>query len=130
MRRLIILSTVAAVVVALAAGAAYAGGYFLQCTSVPCIATGDDDLVKERRGNGLRDDIIMKGGDDRIEANGYGNDTDAVNGGTGYDAIFVNDGDTRDSVSSGTSRGGSICYVDARSEAGAGCGSVRIQPPR
>jgi hypothetical protein len=37
----------------------------------------------------------MKGGDDLIIAHFYGNDTDIVKGGSGYDRIYVNDGDTR-----------------------------------
>ena len=37
----------------------------IQCTGIPCYATGKDDLVYERQGNRLRDRIILRAGTTR-----------------------------------------------------------------
>ena len=63
----------------------------IQCTGVPCVATGNDDLVFERIGNGKRDRILLKGGDDQVRANTYGKDKDVIKGTSGFDLIYVND---------------------------------------
>jgi hypothetical protein len=98
-------------------------GEVIRCKTVPCRGTGGHDLIYERKGNGKRDKIIMKGGSDQVRAARYTNDRDVVKGGTGYDLIFVNDGDTRDRVSGG---GRSRCYVDAPSEVVSGCSEVIV----
>ena len=97
----------------------------IQCTGVPCIATGRDDLVFERIGNGKQDRILLRGGDDQVRANAYGNDRDVIRGTSGFDLIYVDDGDTRDRIFGG--KGGDKCFVDARSEAVAGCSRVVVQ---
>jgi hypothetical protein len=97
----------------------------IQCTGVPCYATGKDDLVYEREGNGLRDRIILRGGDDQVRANAYTRDKDVIKGRSGYDLIYVDDGDTRDKVYGG--RGRDKCYVDARSEVVRGCSRIIVQ---
>ena len=51
------------------------------------------------------DEIILRGGNDRI---------------------FVNDGDRLDTANAGQGRS-DVCYVDARSEAGQGCGRVVVK---
>jgi uncharacterized membrane protein len=102
-----------------------AGNQTVQCTGVPCTATGNDDLVLERVGNGLKDRILLKGGDDQVRANTYTNDRDVIKGSAGFDLIYVDDGDTRDRIRGGAGR--DKCYVDARSEAVSGCSRVIVQ---
>ena len=97
----------------------------IQCTGIPCVATGTSDLVLERIGNGKNDRILLRGGDDQVRANTYTNDRDVIRGSRGGDLIYVDDGDTRDRIFGG--RGGDKCFVDARSEAVSGCGRVIVQ---
>ncbi len=102
-----------------------AGNQTIQCTGVPCTATGRSDLVFERRGNGLKDRILLKGGDDQVRANTYTNDKDVIKGSAGFDLIYVDDGDTRDRIFGG--KGNDKCYVDARSEVVSGCSRIIVQ---
>ncbi len=97
----------------------------IQCLGVPCIATGNDDLVFERMGNGKKDRILLKGGDDQVRANTYGNDKDVIKGSSGFDLIYVDDGDTNDRIRGG--RGNDKCYVDARVEIVGGCSVVIVR---
>ena len=97
----------------------------IQCTGVPCIATGNSDLVYERVGNRKKDRIILKGGDDQVRANTYGRDRDVIRGHSGFDLIYVDDGDTRDRIRGG--KGNDKCYVDARSEVVSGCSRIIVQ---
>jgi hypothetical protein len=91
----------------------------VRCTDVlSCVSTGDYDRVLERRGNGLRDDIALEGGNDLVLANKYTRDRDGVRGGTGRDKINVADGDTANG-----GKGRDYCIVDSRSEVGASCAS-------
>jgi hypothetical protein len=62
-----------------------AGNQTIQCTGVPCIATGRSDLVFERIGTGKKDRILLKGGDDQVRANTYGKDKDVIKGRDGFD---------------------------------------------
>jgi hypothetical protein len=96
----------------------------IQCTGIPCVGTGRSDLIFERIGNGKRDRILLKGGNDQVKANTYRRDKDVIKGHSGSDLIYVDDGDTRDRIFGG--RGGDKCYVDARSEAISGCGRVIV----
>jgi len=96
----------------------------IQCTGVPCVASGNSDLVFERRGNGKRDRIFLKGGSDQVRANTYGRDKDVIKGSAGFDLIYVDDGDTRDRIFGG--RGNDKCYVDARSEVVSGCSRIIV----
>jgi hypothetical protein len=61
MPKLVVVSAVAMVFLALGAGVALADDARIQCRSVPCYASGDDDLVLERKGNGKQDEIILRG---------------------------------------------------------------------
>jgi hypothetical protein len=88
-----VVSVVAMVFLALGAGVALADDARIQCKSVPCYASGNSDLVQERKGN---------------------------------DRIYVDDGDKRDTASGGQGNS-DTCYVDARSEAGQGCGRVIVR---
>ena len=127
MRKLMLVVGLALVLVPLTAAAALAAGALIQCTNVlPCVASGDNDRVQEREGDGLRDDIRLKGGKDLVLANKYTRDTDEVSGGTGLDKINVADGDKRDTADGGSGR--DLCIVDARSEA-QNCAQVqRVRP--
>ena len=97
----------------------------IQCIGVPCTASGSDDLVHERVGNGKRDKILLGGGDDQVRADTYRRDQDIIKGSSGFDLIYVDDGDTRDKIYGG--KGNDKCFVDARSEVGGGCSVVRVR---
>jgi hypothetical protein len=126
MRKLVVVSVVAMGFLALGAGIALADDARIQCTSVPCYASGNNDLVLEPKGNGKQDEIILRGGNDLVRANRYTDDKDVVEGGLGNDRIYVDDGDNRDTANAGQGRS-DVCYVDARSEAGQGCGKVIVR---
>jgi hypothetical protein len=102
-----------------------AGNQRIQCTGVPCVASGSSDLVFERIGNGKKDRILLRGGSDQVRANAYGNDKDVIKGSAGFDLIYVDDGDTRDRIFGG--KGNDRCIVDARSEVVSGCSVIRVQ---
>jgi hypothetical protein len=125
MRRIAMIVAVVMALSAFLATVAYAGNQIIQCAGIPCIATGTQDLVKERRGNGLNDKIYLRGGADQVRAGRYTRDRDLIYGGKGFDLIYVNDGDTHDRVRGGA--GGDKCYVDARVEVVSGCGRVIVR---
>ncbi|MBA2714009.1 MAG: hypothetical protein H0U55_10735 [Rubrobacteraceae bacterium] len=125
MRKLILVTVLVLMMVPLVAAAAYAGNQIIRCSGIPCIATGQQDLVYERAGNGLNDKIYLKGGSDQVRANGYTRDRDLIYGGKGYDLIYVNDGDTNDRIRGGA--GNDKCYVDSRREVVSGCSSVIVR---
>ena len=117
-----------AVVVALSAffaTAALAANQIIRCAGIPCWATGKSDLIYERKGNGLNDRILLRAGNDQVRANGYTRDRDVIRGGSGFDLIYVNDGDTNDRIRAGT--GNDKCYVDAPIEASSSCGAVIVR---
>ncbi len=103
-----------------------AGNQTIQCTGVPCTASGRSDLVFERQGVGKKDRILLKGGDDQVRANTYGADRDVIKGHDGFDLIYVNDEDTLDRIYGG--KGNDKCYVDARKEAVSGCSRIIVSP--
>jgi hypothetical protein len=99
----------------------------IQCRTIPCMATGNHNMVYERIGNRKNDRIILKGGDDQVRADLYGKDKDVIKGNLGSDLIRVNDGDRRDRIFGG--KGNDKCYVDARSEVVGGCTRIiRVRP--
>jgi len=125
MRKLTMVVAMVVMLVPLIAAAAFAADQLIQCQAAPCYGSGNDDKILERKGNGVFDKIIMKGGHDVVLANGYTNDRDIVKGGTGYDKINVADGDRFDTASGGTA--GDWCIVDSRSEVGTGCTRVTVR---
>jgi hypothetical protein len=129
MRKLMMVSVLALVVVPLFAAVALAAeGQLIQCRNVlPCYGGTGDDKILERIGDGKDDHIIARGGRDLVLANKYTADTDVVSGGGGDDKINVADGDKLDTANGGN--GGDICIVDARREAGTSCASVDVQRP-
>jgi Ca2+-binding RTX toxin-like protein len=125
MRRIAMMLAVVMALSAFIATAAYAGNQIIRCAGIPCYATGKSDLVYERKGNGLNDRIILRGGNDQVRAQGYTRDRDVIKGGSGYDLIYVNDGDTHDRIRGGA--GNDKCYVDSRVEVVGGCSRVIVQ---
>ncbi len=97
-------------------------GGTIQCQGIPCIATGDHQVLFEQVGDGVRDKLIAQGGHDHLNAQNYTNDRDVAKGGGGHDLLLVNDGDARDGAIGGP--GYDLCVVDAAIEASATCESV------
>jgi hypothetical protein len=128
-RKLMLVVALAVVLVPLFAAVALAAeGRQIQCRNVlPCTGSRGDDRILERIGDGKRDEIIPKGGDDLVRANKYTNDEDVVAGGGGRDRINVADGDALDKANGG--KGRDLCIVDARREAGTSCARVEVQRP-
>ena len=115
MRKLIMVSVLALVLVPLLATVALAEGQLIQCRNVlPCYGGTGDDKILERIGDGKDDRIIARGGRDLVLANKYTADTDVVSGGGGFDRINVADGDTLDTANGGEGR--NHCIVDAKKE--------------
>ena len=125
MRRIAMGLAMVMVLCVMAAGAAFAGNQVIRCSGIPCVATGNDDLVYERAGNRLNDTIYLKGGDDQVRAGGYTNDQDRIYGSSGFDLIYVSDGDRHDRIRGG--KGNDKCYVDGRNEAVRGCSKVIVR---
>ena len=126
MRKLMVVSVLAVILVPLFAAVALADGQLVQCKTYPCYAEGNYDKILERVGNGVPDKIIAGGGHDLILANKYTNDIDVVKSSKGWDKINVADGDRNDTASGG--RGAQDwCIVDSRSEAGRGCDKVTVR---
>ena len=127
MRRIVMMMALSVALLAVSAGAVFAANQIIRCAGIPCYATGDHDLVYERVGNRLNDEIYLRGGDDQVRANRYTNDRDKIYGSSGYDLIYVNDGDTHDRIRGG--KGNDKCYVDAKIEVVGGCSEI-IKPRR
>ncbi len=83
---------------AVSAGAVFAASQVIRCDEKPCVATGNNDLVYERKGVGKNDRILLKGGSDEVRANTYGADKDVIKGGAGFDLIYTTDEDTLDRI--------------------------------
>ena len=123
MRKLMMVLALVVVMVPVLGAAALAADQLIQCRSIPCYGSGNDDKILERIGNGKNDKIIARGGHDVINASKYGNDTDIVRSGKGLDKINVRDGDPRDRIRAGAGAH-DWCIVDANSELAGGCERV------
>jgi hypothetical protein len=127
MRKLMLVVALVVVMVPLLGAAALAADQIIQCKSIPCYGSGNDDLILERIGNGKADKIIPRGGHDLVRANKYHNDIDVVKGSPGgFDKLRVDDGDVNDTAGGGKG-GHDWCIVDARSELGSGCDKVTVR---
>ena len=127
MRKLTMAVALTVVLIPLFATAALAAGQIIQCTGAPCYGGQGDDRMLERIGNGKNDRIFPTGGDDRVLAGRYTNDTDVVRGGGGFDEINVADGDTLDTANGG--KGLDLCIVDSKKEVGASCdATIEVSP--
>ena len=124
MRKLMMVVALVVVMVPLLGAAAFAADQLIQCRSIPCYGSGNDDLILERIGNGKDDKIYAKGGHDLVLANKYTRDKDIVRGGGGgFDKINVRDGDPLDRIRAGAGAH-DWCITDANSELGGGCERV------
>ena len=127
-KRLAMVLTLAGVLAALVVGSAGTAlaqqviGGAIQCQSIPCVATGDHQVLFERVGDGVPDRMIAKGGHDRLDARAYTNDRDVAKGSGGHDLLRVNDGDAMDGAIGGP--GFDTCVVDAAIEAADTCETV------
>ena len=97
-------------------------GGVIQCESVPCVATGNHQVLFERVGDGVRDRMIAQGGNDHLNARSYTNDRDVAKGSGGHDSLMVNDGDAMDGAIGGP--GYDTCVVDAAIEAADTCDTI------
>jgi hypothetical protein len=97
-------------------------GGVIQCQTIPCVATGDHQVLFERVGDGVRDKMIAQGGHDHLDARSYTNDRDVTKGSGGHDLLRVNDGDAMDGAIGGP--GFDTCVVDASIEASDTCETV------
>jgi hypothetical protein len=100
-------------------------GGVIQCQSVPCIATGNHQVLFEQVGDGVRDRLIAQAGHDHLNARSYTNDRDVAKGSGGHDVLMVNDGDTMDGAIGGP--GNDTCIVDATIEAADTCETVVVR---
>jgi hypothetical protein len=100
-------------------------GGVIQCQSVPCVATGNQQVLFERVGDGVRDRMIAQGGHDHLNARAYTDDRDVAKGSGGHDSLMVNDGDAMDGAIGGP--GYDTCVVDATIEAANTCETVVIR---
>ncbi len=108
MRRAVVFMVVGALLLALTAGVATARTFI--CDEKPCFGTNKQDMIGERNGNGVSDDIRARSGDDTVNARRFGNDRDEVHGGKGDDRITTDDGDGRDFIDGGP--GKDTCIKD------------------
>ena len=125
MRKLMMAVALMVVMVPLVGAAALAADQIIQCRSIPCYGSSNDDKILERIGNRKDDVIVPRGGNDRVLANKYTNDTDVVRRGGGSDRINVADGDTLDTANGG--KGRDLCIVDSRKEVGTSCFRVEVR---
>ena len=126
MRKLTLIAALVVMTIPVLAGVAFAADQIIQCRTVPCYGTGNNDLVYERVGNHKRDRIILKGGHDKVLASAYGKDRDVIKSGKGRDRINVADRDTRDLAAAGRGTR-DFCVVDSVAELGPGCDAHKIQ---
>jgi hypothetical protein len=97
-------------------------GGVIQCQTIPCVATGEHQVLFERVGDGVPDRMIAQGGHDHLDARTYTNDRDVTKGSGGHDLLRVNDGDAMDGAIGGA--GFDTCVVDASIEASDSCETV------
>jgi hypothetical protein len=124
-KRIAMVLTLAVVLVALVGSSpalAQMIGGVIQCQTIPCVATGDHQVLFERVGDGVRDKMIAQGGHDHLDARSYTNDRDVTKGSGGHDLLRVNDGDAMDGAIGGP--GFDTCVVDASIEAADTCETV------
>jgi hypothetical protein len=97
-------------------------GGVIQCQTMPCVASGNHQVLFERVGDGVPDKLIAQGGHDHLDARAYTNDRDVAKGSGGHDLVRVNDGDTMDGAIGGPDS--DLCVVDAAIEAADTCEGV------
>jgi hypothetical protein len=100
MRKIVMMVALVAMLVAMLAPAALAATF--TCASIPCFGTPRGDNIQERPGTGVSDDIRGFRGNDGINAQLYGADTDVLQGNRGGDVLRAADGDIRDTLRGGS----------------------------
>jgi hypothetical protein len=100
-RRISVFMVAGALLLVLVAGVAMARTFQCGKFAYPCTGTNQDDVISERQGNSVRDDISALAGDDVVRAQLYGRDNDIVNGDQDNDLIRANDNDDRDAIDCG-----------------------------
>ena len=125
-KRIVTVLSLAVVLVMLvgSAGTALAQviGEPIQCQTIPCVATDDNQVLIERVGDGVPDRMIAQGGHDHLDARTYTNDRDVAKGSGDHDLLRVDDGDAMDGAIGGP--GFDTCVVDASIEAADTCETV------
>jgi len=122
MRRMVVLLGMMTLLIIVAAGVAWA--VTKTCSDKPCRGTADNDVLYERVGRGVPDDIKAQASRDFIDANTFNQDQDLARGGDGRDKLLVDDGDGRDIAKGGPGR--DVCVVD-RGDGRVNCEVVRIR---
>ena len=61
MRKLALVATLVVLLVPFFAAASFARNQVIRCAGIPCMGTGNGDLIYERAGNRLNDKIYLKG---------------------------------------------------------------------
>jgi hypothetical protein len=121
--------TLAAMLLALVgSGSAFARsivGGVIQCDDIPCIATGDRQVLFEQVGDEVPDTLVAKGDHDVLRADTYTDDRDMLKGGGGNDTLRVDDGDMND-LAIGGAGSNDVCVVDFGAEASDTCEIVSI----
>jgi Ca2+-binding RTX toxin-like protein len=100
MRRVMLVMAAVAMMVSLFAVVAYAA---------EIQGTDNTEFLFE---SDLNDTIAAHRGDDKIDADNYGNDKDWIKGNRNNDTIWAKDGDTKDILNGG--KGNDTCYGDAQ----------------
>ena len=125
-KRIVMVLSLAVVLVTLVGSAATAlaqvVGEPIQCQTIPCVATDDNQVLIERVGDGVPDRMIAQGGHDHLDARTYTNDRDVAKGSGDHDLLRVDDGDAMDGAIGGP--GFDTCVVDASIEAADTCETV------
>ena len=102
-RRISVFLVAGALLLVLIAGVAMARTFQCGKFAYPCTGTDKPDVISERQGNSVQDDISALAGSDIVRAHLYGRDNDVVQGDRGADRIRTDDRDDRDAVDCGES---------------------------
>jgi hypothetical protein len=121
----LMIAMVVVLVALVGSGTALAIGGVIQCQTMPCVASGNHQVLFERKGDGVPDRMIAQAGHDHLNAQTYTNDRDVAKGGGGHDFLMVKDGDTMDGAIGGP--GNDTCVVDAAIEAADTCEVVNFR---
>jgi hypothetical protein len=100
-RRISVFMVAGALLLVLVAGVAMARTFQCGKFEYPCEGTNQDDVITERQGNSVRDDISSLAGRDIIRAQVFRNDNDILNSDQDNDRVRADDGDSRDAIDCG-----------------------------
>ena len=88
-RTMVVVPMVAVMLVALVSSSSSAAfaqviGGAIQCDDIPCVATGDSQVLFERVGDGVPDRMIAMSDHDLLRADTHTHDRDLAKGGSGH----------------------------------------------